>query len=247
MFLGKIKIAAATMLTASLLAGGAAGASTMYDGAYDATSVNTNGNLHSIWLPNLISNPYDNYWQFVGGAGTVSVDGGADTLNVSGQIENNGNEANGTNFLFEVDMNFAYREGAFENAGDPMRQPAKTVGGSENETWEYFNMTNATLTGAGDLLGLVLTLTGFSKSETKVQPFQIGVDANDKNAGFGASAWFSWEVTQNSTHFQISDSSGHQHGDLNINLEAVPLPAAGWLLIAGVAGLGAMRRRQKRT
>lgn len=89
-----------------------------------------------------------------------------------------------------------------------------------------------------------LTIAGFSKSDTKDQPFQVGVGANDKNSGFSASVRFSWTVTENTTHFQIADSSGHQHGDLNVNLAPVPLPVSGWLLIAGVAGLRAMRRRQ---
>ncbi|MGA9432694.1 MAG: hypothetical protein WBV62_00485 [Roseobacter sp.] len=145
--LAKVKMVAATVRTATFFMAGAAGASTVYDGVYDATSVETNRNLHSIWLPNLIANPYGTYWQFVGRAGSLTVDGEADTLNVSGRIENNGNETNNTNFLFDVDMNFKYHEGAGENAG--IRQLPKTVGCPENNTWEYFDFTEATLTGAG--------------------------------------------------------------------------------------------------
>ena len=34
---------------------------------------------------------------------------------------------------------------------------------------------------------------------------------------------------------------------VSANISAVPLPAAGWLLIAGVGGLAAMKRRRKNT
>ncbi|WP_420876405.1 VPLPA-CTERM sorting domain-containing protein [Roseovarius tolerans] len=39
----------------------------------------------------------------------------------------------------------------------------------------------------------------------------------------------------------------HGHSELGIyaNISAVPLPAAGWLMIAGIGGLAALRRRRK--
>ena len=57
-----------------MLIGGAGSAATMYNGTYETTNVETNSNPHTVGLPNLISQPYNNYWQFVGGTGTLTVD-----------------------------------------------------------------------------------------------------------------------------------------------------------------------------
>ena len=70
---------------------------------------------------------------------------------------------------------------------------------------------------------------------------QIGTGANDKNLAFGGSTWvdvFSDQARQNKWF-------GNRHWDLNMNLTAVPVPAAVWLLGIALMGFVGMRRKAK--
>jgi hypothetical protein len=70
---------------------------------------------------------------------------------------------------------------------------------------------------------------------------QIGTGANDKNLAFGASTWvdvFSDQGRQNKLF-------GNKHWDLNMNLTAVPVPAAVWLLGSALLGFVGMRKKAK--
>ena len=71
--------------------------------------------------------------------------------------------------------------------------------------------------------------------------------ANNKNPNFGAAFWFQSEVVSADCAACDQSTFGRIHnkqGDININLEPVPLPASGLLIIAGLGALGVMRRRQ---
>ncbi|MBC7154879.1 MAG: VPLPA-CTERM sorting domain-containing protein [Rhodobacteraceae bacterium] len=69
-------------------------------------------------------------------------------------------------------------------------------------------------------LGDGLTLNGFSTA------LLSGAGTLDGNA------WYNLE-------------SGTSTLGIYANIAAVPLPAAGWLMMAGIGGLAAMRRRRK--
>lgn len=66
--------------------------------------------------------------------------------------------------------------------------------------------------------------------------FQMGTGANAKNDAFGASAWIIPT---------IADSSLAHHWDINIELTAVPIPAAAWLFGSDLIGLVGVTRRKR--
>lgn len=218
---------------------------TDYEGSYAASSVTTNGNEHTVWLPHLFSG-VTAYWQFAPDDGVLTVGEDNETAHLTGTIQNN----NVAEYTLEVDAHFELTDPNEPGYGGGKKGGIKDgLTTDVIDTWSFFNLTSATLMGTqGSILeGLTLTLTQLP--EDGKYPFQLGDGANDKNAGLGASAWFKWEVSTSQfydgpTAFDTRDGG---HGDFNLNLEmqAVPLPAAGWMLIAGVAGLGAMRRRKR--
>ena len=115
--------------------------------------------------------------------------------------------------------------------------------------WTYLVYQSGTFTGTGAVMsGHDYTVT--ARGGTR-HPFQAGINANAlvDNGLNGMSFWFQW--TQTGTHAASETVGGKTYafqystgaGDVNANMAPVPLPAAGWLLIAGLGGLAAMRRR----
>ncbi|WP_299782274.1 VPLPA-CTERM sorting domain-containing protein [uncultured Roseobacter sp.] len=228
----------AVAISAAVLVSGEADAATMYEGTYEATSVTTNGNDHTVWLPGLFDG-INAYWQFKPNAGKFVVGEDNGTAKLTGQIRNNVT----TDYEMLVDVSYVLR-----NPNVPGTE-VKTGGGSYDGTWSFFDITSATLTGIGDLAGLVLSLTAYPNTDTKDIPFQLGEGANDKNSGLGGAGWFSWVAEIDDTYSGPdpinSARTAAGHGDININLAPVPLPAAGMMLLAGLGGFGALRMRKR--
>jgi len=212
---------------------------------YHATSnVKEGAGNHSLWFsgdnpPGAIGDNtagnQKNHFKFENrspGFGTFTVDGTSASL--SGEL------ANGNGQAFQLDVYFTEFTGS--NVG------YKTInGGPDGSAWTLYELdTSRTSTlsyipGTGDaaLPNFVFSSLRGSNSDG---PFkvQVGVGANDKDATlFGLSTWFTL------TEEGCSANCTPYHGDINIVLEPVPLPAAGFMLIAGVGGLFAMRRRKK--
>ncbi|WP_298839118.1 VPLPA-CTERM sorting domain-containing protein [uncultured Roseobacter sp.] len=116
--------------------------------------------------------------------------------------------------------------------------------------WDYFNLDKGTITGTGALAGYVWSLANNSGHQT-----QAGINANALllDDALGVSLWYDYTLVS----APVSDfaarvaapswsvrSSGK--GDINADLIPTPLPAAAWMLIAGVAGLGAMGRKKRK-
>jgi hypothetical protein len=227
----------AIAIVAATAFGTGATAATDYEGVYDATSVNTNGNLHTLWLPDLFSSPSVNaYWQFVPNPGKFKVAAGNATAHLTGTIVNNVMN----NLSMMVDIAYTLR-----NPNQPGTGGFKGGSGdvSDAANWSFFTMTLATLTGTGDLGGLQLSLT-----EIASVPFQLGDGANDKNPGLGASGWFTWVVDSQASNTTYSAQASPGHGDVNLNLKLapIPLPATGILLVGAIGALGAAAARKKR-
>lgn len=111
--------------------------------------------------------------------------------------------------------------------------PVKTGGGFELSDWYYYeSITGGTVVIGGityDNLGMV---GGYA--------LQIGDGANDKTGEFGASVWF--VATDGSYNPNLHSN---KHWDLNLELQAVPVPAAVWLFGSGLIGLVAVTRRKR--
>ena len=117
----------------------------------------------------------------------------------------------------------------------------------------YINLTHGSLTGYGALEGLDLSVTRSPVDGPYAT--QIGgglqdtVGANNHNADFGLAGWFFVDQVTSSTcdicagNTAILNLAG---GDANTTLTPVapvPLPAAGFVLLAALGGLGFVRKR----
>jgi len=113
----------------------------------------------------------------------------------------------------------------------------KTGGGSDTSDWRFYSTvtegSTITIDSTTYYLGMVMLGTG--------PVLQIGTGANDKNLAFGASTWLDIFSDQARTEKLF----GNAHWDLNMNLTAVPVPAAIWLFGSAMIGLVGMRRKNK--
>lgn len=208
-----------------------------YAGTYTAQSTQTGSNLHSFWLPNVLGDPSGrDYWQFDAAGGVFTHDG--TNASLTGRIVNNVE----SNAFFDVDVSFTYTQ---KGGRTPKCEFGAACGTTayqdKSDQFEYFDLAAATLTGAGDMAGLVLALT--IRPADGSYPPQLGYGADNKDInGFGMSTWFFWNVVQNTNQINIGTDT---RGDINIALSAVPLPAALPLLLAALAGLGFVGRRRR--
>ena len=115
----------------------------------------------------------------------------------------------------------------------------KTGGGSDTSDWRFYSTvtqgSTITIDATTYYLGMVMLGQG--------PVLQIGTGANDKNLAFGASTWLDIFSDQARTQQLFRD----KHWDLNMNLTAVPVPAAIWLFGSAMIGLVGMRRKNKLT
>ena len=220
----------AAALSVALCLGSAAQAATQLQnrGDFETSPVTTNGLDHQLWIVGLLGGTADRYWQFEAGTDLLSVgETGATLTAIAYQNTDPTNR-------FQLTMTLS------ETAGTAT---PKCVGGGhacDTTGWDFFSIVNATLTGIGGVVdNMMLTLT--QKPSDGSMPAQLGVGANDKRVDvFGFSTWFEWYRTD-----QLADNYGRSgYGDVNLELQPVPLPAGVWLLLAGVGAFGAVRGRK---
>ncbi|MEM8581636.1 MAG: VPLPA-CTERM sorting domain-containing protein, partial [Pseudomonadota bacterium] len=104
-------------------------------------------------------------------------------------------------------------------------------GGGAITDWFFTTQTGSPVTGGGDL------------GEFDFGIFFAGSDPSDDTElmGSGLSHIFIAYDDKAGTGAGLDDN----HDDYVWKVEVVPLPAAGWLLLAGMGGLAAMKRRKK--
>ena len=90
---------------------------------------------------------------------------------------------------------------------DPWTGPVKNPFGADVSAWDVFSVIDGLIT----IVDADSTVTTYAVSGHGAMGFQIGMGANDKNTGFGASTWL--------------DVSGYGPGHWDINLNITPVPA----------------------
>lgn len=142
----------------------------------------------------------------------------------------------------------------------------KTGGGNDTDDWSFYQLGEGNIKVSYDRewRGNTYRITDrFTLDLVDRTSFQFGLGANDKTGAFGASAWMdieSWTHTVMTQQFDRarqawisiempSWSFNHKlggHWDLNMDLNAVPLPAAAWLFITGLLGVFGFGKYSKR-
>jgi len=172
----------------------------------------------------------------------LEVDGAAGTGVLTGSAVNTGD----SNLSLTFKLNFAENTGANpgycqHTAYDPMC--ANPAPGVDPSSWTYADMTSGMFTGTGALSGVTWALASISKHAPQ---FGVGANAFDIYDD-GWSMWFRTTAMYDDSLdlgvYSVNKTADYGRGDFNMDLAAVPLPAAGWMLIAALGGLIGLRRR----
>lgn len=229
-------LAAAVVASGFAMAGSMAHGATHNPGTYDAFNVTSGTHEHTFWLVDFMGSDYaDRYWQFQDGSEVFVVDEDGATLNAT--IVQNTN----SNHVMNVSMDFVAIDG-------PGSMGNKCGGDcSDTSEWDYFDFTSAVVTGVGELAGVILNLEIFPIDEEgkPAMPGQLGWGANDKDAGFGFSTWFSWVEDEGSRDYAGRSGRGDANMQLAASPSEVPLPLPALMLISGLGALGMTRKFRK--
>ena len=243
---------------------GPALADTVSPGIYEIENAQTNGDIgHGLYLNGFIL-PDMGYnsrrWSIDSGTATVAADG---SMDFSAVVKNVWAEDNlGADLRLELDVSLAALQGP--GPVDPTCQNNACAGfGAVNDYLYYQSHGDdgifGTLTGLGDLVGWAGDLTIYPFDLSK--PPQLGIggswfDALLNLTSDGFATWLHWTLAPEfdvclECEFLLADAPYQSEygysgsGDINWLLGAqIPLPAAGWLLIASVGALAAVKRRK---
>jgi len=246
------KILVSMLFPALLFAGFSAQASMTYI-ASEADKDPTYGMYsggHALWFPGLGA-PSSN-WIFGDGPNLFTTNGDTvgDTASFTGDLKNMGN----MNLTGEFDFNFVVSDLGMPKLELKPDAYAPGPGGIVPGDWIHYDMVDGSFTGTGILEGLVLELTQRPEPilNQKTYKGQLGDGANGKNLDYGFSAWFFWRVisceivngvTQNGCEPLNLAVGDNKYGDINIDLAAVPVPAAFWLFGTALLGFIGFSRR----
>ncbi len=143
------------------------------------------GDPYSMWIPNLHGAHSDKTFEFTSAEFTGLQSGNA-------QLTAIGTLGNGNGFL--VDVTFTGRT-VVPPSGSPKEPLDPDCYDLDTTDWFYYTGFTGTLTGlpGTDFEGAVLTVS------RRGEAFQVGVGANRQTNLLGASGWFDWVLTQQTT------------------------------------------------
>ncbi len=242
----------------SMFAGGAF-AGTVGPGVYEIENADPSGGGHGLWLAGFFGGGYaGSQWSIDNGQANVT----NTSLQFDFEVTNNWANAN----LAGNDYRFGFSSVTLDKIAGPGTGPECQSTACDHLTAadvDYFN-SNApskhlgTLMGLGSMSNYVVRL--FVNDVGGAKPPQLGLGGSwfgfnaDKD---GFATWLTWSLFEKvqvpclTNAFSCGYDLRHVKngkGDINWLVGAqVPLPAAGWLLIGGLGGLVAMKRRTKTT
>ena len=242
------------------------GASAAQAATYSATDYDNGHVERSIWTQHntrspshqrqLVDGPVDQLWSVQGGRVVIN----GDMASYTGTALN----LDDASIAFDISLSFSRQVGAplpycHFGRGNRTCDAIDAANGIDTAAWDYFDLTSGSFTGIGDVLGGV----SWDITDLSAHAPQFGVGANgfeaDEN---GFSMWFTatasvdsnwtstgsgiFERTVNGNTYSINTADGHGRGDFNVRLEAVPLPAAAWMLLSAMGGLVLVRTRREK-
>ncbi|MFT6182909.1 MAG: hypothetical protein ACJAYM_000414, partial [Flavobacteriales bacterium] len=181
-----------------------------------ATTAYGLGDDWAIWLPVLETSGVSMTDDFVPDGPLSFVQFNDGTAHAFGTVVNNMNENQGfiVDFWFENTVDWTTWS---EELGRSYKDDAgfAAAGGDLWTTWSYMEMVNgfSTLTGIGEFEGSTLSM--YHMPSNYYYGFQCGEAANNKNAQFGMSGWFTYSGT-------LNGEPVNGHGDINVDKECTP-------------------------
>jgi hypothetical protein len=237
----KIHLAAAA---ASFLLATSGQASTI-SGVFDVTpAVSSSGTQHSLWFQDILAPGLVTTYTLTS-PGTLTADANGATLTGSA-LNTNGLNA-GFDMSFTYDRDFSdlpVQTPGFKDVFGTPSAPKAVPHGNE----DYLDLESGVITGKGFFDGLVFTVTRAPVDGSYATQVGGGIlpqtGANQHNANYGLSGWFLIDTVDSVNCANCTDQAFFQglvgrQGDVNFNLSpalaAVPLPAAGFLLLGALA------------
>jgi len=203
---------------------------------YTATSAVGSGSDHSVWLSYLGSSGDSDFDFDPAGIFMLDEDTGLGSLKgtAKSQTQVGGFEVH---FAYTTDLSLYNNNPAFKSEN----------GSSEMADTFYLTMTGGTLMGYGYYEGIDFETSAMPVPADGTFATQVGTTANNKNDKFGMANWFFVNtLVDGGCSNDVVDlcSIDGTQGDINVDLAPVPLPAAGFLLLAAIGGFGAFGRRK---
>lgn len=210
---------------------------------YKATSAVGSGSDHSIWISSGLGAGIGSDFDFnPAGLFALFSDG---TATLTGNIVSQTRADAGFALSFNYDSTFDGFSPAFKSENGSQAVAGQTF---------FRDLESGSLSGTGVLAGLELTVTRKPLNgpyATQIGPSNgVNNGANNKNKNYGLANWFSINVIRSDcsvcdNNSVIANLNGKQ-GDVNIDLAPVPVPAAGLMLIGGLAALGGLHRKRRK-